>query len=57
MVCQIEKNKMDEKALLVEQIQMLVDLYTMQTNENQKDLTVSIMAQVLAHHQQHTLES
>lgn len=57
MVCQIEKNKMDEKALLVEQMQMLVDLYTMQTNENQKDLTVLIMAQVLAHHQQHNLES
>lgn len=57
MVCQIEKNKMDEKALLVEQMQMLVDLYTMQTNENKKDLTLLIMAQVLAHHQQHTLES
>lgn len=48
---------MNENMILVEQMQMLVDLYTMQTNENQKDLTVSIMAQVLAHHQQHTLES
>lgn len=56
MVCQIEKNKMDEKALLVEQMQMLVDLYTMQTNDKGKDLAVLIIAQVLAHHQQDELK-
>lgn len=47
---------MDEKALLVEQMQMLVDLYAVQTNEKQKDLAVLIIAQVLAHHQQDGLE-
>lgn len=48
---------MDEKALLVEQMQMLVDLYAEQTNQNKKDLTVLMMAQVLAHYQQDNLES
>lgn len=47
---------MDEKALLVEQIQMLVDLYAIQTNEKKKDLAVLIIAQVLAHHQQDGLK-
>lgn len=56
MVCRIEKKKMDEKALLVEQMQMLVDLYAIQTNEKKKDLAVLIIAQVLAHHQQDGLE-
>ncbi|MCS6158417.1 MULTISPECIES: hypothetical protein [Shewanella] len=47
---------MNEKMILVEQMQMLVDLYAVQTNEKQKDLAVLIIAQVLAHHQQDGLE-
>lgn len=47
---------MDEKALLVEQMQMLVDLYIEQANRDKKDLTVLMMAQILAHYQQDGLE-
>ncbi len=39
---------MDEKALLVEQMQMLIDMYNGSGSEAKKDLAVSIMAQVLA---------
>ncbi|MEL4243364.1 hypothetical protein [Shewanella xiamenensis] len=47
---------MNDKMILVEQMQMLVDLYAVQTNEKHKDLAVLIIAQVLAHHQQDGLE-
>lgn len=48
---------MDDKALLVEQMQMLVDLCAAQSSEIKKDITVSIMTMVLAQHKQQELES
>ncbi|WP_338725681.1 hypothetical protein V8687_18205 [Shewanella baltica] len=48
---------MDDKALLVEQMQMLVDLCALQSSEIKKDMALSIMSMVLAQHKQQDLES
>jgi hypothetical protein len=39
--------KMDDKMILVEQLQMLIDTYTMQTSESKKDVAVSILAKLV----------
>lgn len=38
---------MDDKMILVEQLQMLIDTYTMQTSESKKDVAVSILAKLI----------
>lgn len=38
---------MDDKMILVEQLQMLIDMYAMQTSESKKDVAVSIFAKVV----------
>lgn len=44
---------MEENTILVEQMQMLIDMYNCSGSEAKKDLAVSIMALVLAA-QQHS---
>ena len=43
---------MDDKGLLIEQMQMLVDLCDAQRSEIKKDIALSIMSMVLAQHKQ-----
>lgn len=42
-----ENMKMNDKMILVEQLQMLIDTYAMQTSESKKDVAMSIFAKVV----------